>query len=169
MSESSIEEHEEVRIVEADLNHPPHQHAVLELVDAYSRDEMGDGKPLSEEARHGLLPGLRQHPTTLILLACKGEKSVGIAVCFRGFSTFAARPLMNIHDLAVLPGQRGLGIGRRLLEAVERRARELGCCKLTLEVHENNQRARAVYEAAGFAQSVNRAEVGGALFFGKRL
>jgi ribosomal protein S18 acetylase RimI-like enzyme len=130
---------------------------------------MGDGKPLSDEARKDLLPGLRQHPTTLIFLACKGEQPVGIAVCFRGFSTFAARPLMNIHDLAVLPGHRGLGIGRQLLEAVERKAREMGCCKLTLEVHENNLRARGVYESAGFAQSVNRTEVGGALFFGKRL
>lgn len=169
MNKSFIQEDKRIHIVEADLNHPPHQQAVLELVDAYSRDEMGDGKPLSEEARARLLPGLRQHPTTLILLACKGEEPIGIAVCFRGFSTFAARPLMNIHDLAVLPGHRGLGIGRLLLEAVERKAREMGCCKLTLEVHENNRRARGVYEAAGFAQSVNRAEVGGALFFGKRL
>jgi len=40
-------------------------------------------------------------------------------VCFRGFSTFAAAPLINVHDLAVVPGFRGQGIGRRLLEAVE--------------------------------------------------
>src|SRR5688572_4477523 len=94
---------EPVRIVEANLNKPAHQEAVLKLVDAYSMDPMGDGKPLSEEARKRLVPALRQHPTTLIFLACIGAQPIGIAVCFLGFSTFAARPLLNIHDLGVLP------------------------------------------------------------------
>jgi len=42
------------------------------------------------------------------------------------------------------------GVGRALLEAVEARALELGCCKLTLEVHEDNLRARRLYEHFGF-------------------
>ena len=58
--------------------------------------------------------------------------AVGIATCFRGFSTFYARPTIYVHDLSVLPEQRGGGIGRRLLEAVAARARLLVCCKLTL-------------------------------------
>ena len=40
-----------------------------------------------------------------------------------------------------------------------RKAREMGCCKLTLEVLENNRRARQVYEAAGFADPVMDQEV----------
>ena len=158
-----------VRIIEANLDDPAHQQAILQLVDAYSRDEMGDGKPLSDEARNQLLRGLREHPTSLIFLAWKGEEPVGIAVCFRGFSTFAARPLINIHDLAVLPGHRGNGIGPGLLEAVERKARQMGCCKLTLEVLEKNRRARRVYEAAGFAHPVPQGEAGHCLFMSKRL
>src|SRR3954454_22433276 len=145
----------EIRIVEADLDDPVHQKVVLKLVDEYSKDEMGDGKALSDEARKRLVSGLREHPTTMILVAYKREEPIGIAVCFRGFSTFAAQPLMNIHDLAILPGHRGEGIGTRLLKAVEHKARELDCCKLTLEVQENNSRARAVYEAAGFSPSVH--------------
>ena len=158
-----------VRIIQANLEDPAHQRAILSLVDAYSMDAMGDGKPLSDEARKRLLLGLREHPTTLIFLAWKGEEPVGIAVCFRGFSTFAARPLINIHDLAVLPGHRGNGIGPRLLEAVERKARQMGCCKLTLEVLEKNRRARGVYEAAGFAHAVHQGEAGHCLFMSKRL
>src|SRR4051812_3159345 len=130
---------------------------------------MGDGKPLSDEARNQLLPGLRQHPTTLILLAYNLDQPVGIAVCFGGFSTFAAKPLINIHDLAVLPEYRGRGIGRRLLEAVERKARELGCCKLTLEVQEKNRKAKGVYEAAGFTDGVPQAGTGTCFFLSKRL
>ncbi|HYF91123.1 MAG TPA: GNAT family N-acetyltransferase [Symbiobacteriaceae bacterium] len=156
-------------IVEVDLNRPDHQQAVLEMMDAYSMDPMGDGHPLSAEARGDLIPGLRQHPTTLIFLAFAGEEPVGIAVCFRGFSTFAARPLINISDYFVRPEHRGHGAGRLLLEAVERKARETGCCKLTLEVQENNHRARRIYGAMGFAQTVHVAEAGGALFLSKPL
>jgi GNAT superfamily N-acetyltransferase len=158
-----------IQIVEADLARPEHQRAVLELTDAYSRDPMGDGHPLAPEVRESLISGLRQHPTTLIFLAYDGADAVGIATCFLGFSTFAARPLINIHDLGVLPSHRGRGISRRLLEAVERKARALGCCKLTLETQENNHRARKVYAAAGFDRSTYQPEAGGTLFFSKPL
>ena len=49
------------------------------------------------------------------------DNPVGAAVCFIGFSTFAAKPLINIHDFVVLPAARGKGVGRRLLEAVEKK------------------------------------------------
>ena len=158
-----------VEIVEADLQCATHQQAVVTLIDAYALDPMGQGQRLSDETRRALIPGLQQHPTTVIFLACHAGEAVGIAVCFRGFSTFAGRPLINIHDLAVLPAHRGRGIGRRLLEAVERKARETGCCKVTLEVQENNHRARRTYEAAGFVQSVLEEDAGGALFLSKPL
>lgn len=158
-----------VTIVEADLDRPEHADAVLALVDAYARDPMGDGAPLASEVLENLVPGLRAHPTTLVFLAHRGDAPVGIAVCFRGFSTFKARPLVNIHDLAVLPGERGRGTGRRLLEAVERKARDLGCCKLTLEVQEDNRRARRVYAAAGFDRARYVEAAGGALFLSKPL
>jgi len=158
-----------VEIVEADLNQTKHQHAVVELIDAYAMDPMGNDKPLSAEVRRALIPGLQQHPTTVIFLAYQRDKAIGIAVCFLGFSTFAARPLINVHDLAVLPAHRGQGTGRRLLEEVERKAREIGCCKLTLEVQEKNHRARQVYEAAGFAQARYQEAAGGSLFLSKPL
>ena len=160
---------EPTTIVEADLARDDHQEATLRLLDAYAADPMGDGRPLSEAARRDLIPGLRVHPTTLIFLAFRGELPVGLAICFRGFSTFAARPLVNISDYYVPPAERGRGIGRRLMEAIEGRARDLGCCKLTLEVQENNQRARRLYGAAGFAQAVYVAEAGGALCLTKPL
>jgi GNAT superfamily N-acetyltransferase len=158
-----------VEIVEADLDREEHQNAVLELINAYAEDPMGDGEPLSDEVRRSLIPGLRQHPTTLVFLACENGEFIGIAMCFVGFSTFAARPLINIHDLAVLPGYRGRGTGRRLLEAVERKARKMGCCKLTLEVQENNHRARQVYKEAGFSQARYVDAAGGGLFLSKPL
>jgi ribosomal protein S18 acetylase RimI-like enzyme len=158
-----------IEITLADLDLPEHQRAVVELVNAYAMDPMGNGGPLPAKVREALIPGLRKHPTTMIFLAWKGPKAVGIAVCFLGFSTFAARPLVNIHDLAVLPAHRGEGIGRLLLAEVERKAHSLRCCKITLEVLENNRPARKLYASVGFAQAVYQAEAGGALFLAKPL
>jgi ribosomal protein S18 acetylase RimI-like enzyme len=139
-----------VSVIEADLNDPQHQTAIVQLINAYARDPMGDGRDLPAAVRDRLISGLRQHPTTLVLLAFDDATPVGNAVCFVGFSTFAARPLINIHDLAVLPDYRGRGIGHLLLEGVEARGRELGCCRLTLEVREDNQRAQRLYQRFGF-------------------
>lgn len=160
---------ESVEMVEADLNREDHQKAVVYLIDAYAMDPMGNGGPLTGDVKKALIPGLKKHPTTLILLAFLNGHAVGIAVCFVGFSTFAARPLINIHDLAVLPAYRGDGVGKLLLDGVERKARDMGCCKVTLEVLENNRRAMKIYEAAGFARATYTVEAGGALFFAKDL
>jgi len=156
-----------IEVVVADLNRAEHQQAVIALVDAYAADPMGNGESLTDEVRQSLIQGLQEHPTTIIFLAYQESNAVGIAVCFKGFSTFAARPLINIHDFAVLPTFRGQGIGQRLLEEIGRRAKEMGCCKLTLEVQENNCRARQVYEAAGFAQAQYEEAAGRALFYSK--
>src|SRR5262245_41050475 len=131
-----------LQILQADLANLSHARAVVELTDAYAADEMGNGERLPAAVLARLVPALRDHPTTIILLACLGDQPIGIATCFLGFSTFAARPLVNIHDLAVLPEFRGRGIGRALLAAVDAKARELGCVKVTLEVLENNYPAR---------------------------
>ena len=139
------------------------------MVDAYSRDPMGDGAPLSPEARERLIPGLRKHPTTLVFLAYDADTPVGVAVCFLGFSTFAAKPLVNLHDVSILPTHRGRGIGRALLAAVEVRARELGCCKLTLEVLDQNHRALRTYAAAGFQRYALQPGAGEAIFLSKPL
>src|SRR5262249_14428035 len=144
----------EVTIVEARLSRDRDARDVRAMTAAYAMDPMGNGGALAEDVLDRLIPGLQQCPGTLIFLAYLDERAVGIATCFAGFSTFQARPLINIHDLAVIPDVRGHGIGRRLLAVVEARARELGCCKLTLEVQENNRGARRLYVQAGFAQAV---------------
>ena len=158
-----------IRIVEANLSLRADQEAVLAMVDAYSRDAMGDGKPLDQDVRAQLIHGLRRHPTTLIFLAFDGDQPVGAAVCFIGFSTFAAKPIINIHDFVVLPTSRGKGIGRQLLEAVETKAKELGCCKLTLEVMDKNHQAVRMYQAAGFERYALQEEAGAAIFMSKPL
>ena len=159
----------EMTIIEADLDQPEHQEAVVTLVDAYAQDPMGQGRPLDPQVKRDLVPGLQDLPTTIIFLAYHDQQPAGIAVCFKAFSTFNARPLINIHDLAVLPDYRGEGIARQLLAAVEHKAHALSCCKITLEVQENNRRARKVYAAAGFMQAEYVPDAGLSLFLVKNI
>jgi ribosomal protein S18 acetylase RimI-like enzyme len=152
----------------ADLANPRDADAVVALLDAYARDPRGGGTPLADEVRQRLVAGLRTHPTTRIWLAIDGGECVGVCVAFTGFSTFQGRPLLNIHDLAVLPGQRNRGTGRALLAAAEAHARASGCCKLTLEVQEDNAPARHLYERFGF-RDVVYGDSGPTRFLGKSL
>jgi ribosomal protein S18 acetylase RimI-like enzyme len=144
----------DVTIREANLHDAADCSSLVDILDSYASDPIGLGKPLSPEVRSRLPEGLRNHPTTLVLLALAAERPVGIAICFLGFSSFNARPLLNIHDLAVIPEWRGKGVGKALLAAVEAKAVERGCRKLTLEVQDHNRRARALYEHVGFADVV---------------
>ncbi|MEO0531181.1 MAG: GNAT family N-acetyltransferase [Planctomycetota bacterium] len=159
----------ELVIRRADLASDADAAVVVALLDAYARDPMGDGEPLAADVRERLVPALREHPTTLIWLAWLDEKPVGIVTAFVGFSTFRARPLINLHDVAVLPDARGQGVGRALLAAVEEHAMAIGCCRLTLEVLEANHRAKGLYESVGFSQATYLEDAGAALFFVKSL
>lgn len=139
----------ELELVEADLSNPDHGQSIIELLDvlACSPD---DGQPLPDDVRQVLISRMREFPGTLVFLAFAEQIAVGLAICFPGFSTFRAAPLLNIHDLAVRPEYRGRGVARRLLGHIEQRARETGCRRLTLEVREDNLKARQLYESFGF-------------------
>lgn len=158
-----------LRIVAVDLNDPAMASAWLALLDHYAHDPMGGGSGLSDYAKANLVRELADLPTFHGALAFSGENAVGLINCFAGFSTFAARPLLNVHDIVTRAGHRGQGIGQALLLWAENRARELGCCKLTLEVLSNNTRALASYERAGFAPYVLDPQAGHALFLQKYL
>lgn len=140
----------DVTIRDADLSDARQAAALVAMVDGYARGPEGQGAPLTEGARERLAGGLRAHPAAFVLMAFANDEPVGIAVCVWGFSTFAGRPSVNLHDLAVTPEHRGRGIGRALLRAVADRARERNACKVTLEVHASNARAKALYESEGF-------------------
>lgn len=141
-------------IREAHLDDAHDAEAVVKLVDSYASDIIGGGKHLPPEVKERLIPALMAHPSKLIFLAYKGEEAVGLALCFIGFSSFQARPLLNIHDLAVLPDHRGGNIGQRLIEAVAVQGREMGCCKMTLEVRPDNEPGLALYKKTGFSRSM---------------
>lgn len=156
-------------IVIADLRRARDAADLVALLDTYARDPMGGGAPLPESVKARLPADLAGFPTSLVLLARVDGVAAGAAVCFVGYSTFAAAPLLNLHDFVVAPPFRGRGVARALLERLAVEARARGCCKVTLEVLENNHRARAIYERAGFAGYELDPAAGKALFLQRRL
>ncbi len=127
-----------------------HRDALVMLLDAYAQDPMGGGEPLSAEVKARLCDDMAARPTVASFIAWLDGAPVGLVNCVEGFSTFKSRPLMNIHDLAVLPGHRGMGIGQALMQAAQAHAQARGCCKLTLEVLTGNARALRSYAQFGF-------------------
>lgn len=146
-----------------------HAQALLTVLDGYARDPSGGGTGLTDDVKARLPALLAQQAHYIGLLAFEGDRPVGLVNAFIGVSTFKAKPLLNIHDIAVEPDRRGAGIGRRLLAAAEALAREHGCCKLTLEVLEGNQTAVGLYRAVGFAAYELDPAMGAARFFEKWL
>ncbi len=55
-----------------------------------------------------------------------------------------------LYRVAVHPGARRHGVGRLLIEELERRLRELGVPKVNLLVHRDNHVACAFWEAVGY-------------------
>jgi len=143
-----------VRVVRADYANPVHAAALVMLLDAYASDPMGGGEGLSDFAKVNLVPSLAARPQAFSVLAFLGTDDstpVGLINGIEGFSTFACKPLVNVHDVAVLPGYRGQRIGEQMLALVERIAVERGACKLTLEVLSGNGGAVKLYQRVGFA------------------
>jgi len=159
----------DVRVAAVDLDDPAQAASFLALLDHYARDPMGGGDGLHPGVRARLPAALRMQPGFHGALAWQGADAVGLINCFTGFSTFAAQALLNVHDIVVHQDERGRGIGQSLLAWAETRARELGCCKLTLEVLSRNERAMASYRRAGFVPYELDPAAGQALLLQKKL
>lgn len=99
-----------------------------------------------------LVDGLRNHPVSRNWLAWDLSTApptpIGCAICQIGFSTFLAKPTLNLHDLFVLASHRDRGVGGMLMQSLHRAAEELGCGKVTLEVNRTNEAGQALLPAS---------------------
>lgn len=138
-----------VTVLRADLDDPEHASAIVDLLDGYARDPMGGEQPLPDEVKATLVAGLRETPAR-VWLARDADAYVGIVVAFANYSTFAAKPRWNVHDVAVSAAARGKGVGRALLERVIADAADAGASAVSLEVRQDNAPARHLYASLGF-------------------
>ena len=158
-----------VSVKVVDFHDPVQQLELIGLLDMYARDPMGGGEALADEVKRRLCSDLANFPSAVSFMAYVSGQPVGLLNAMMGYSTFKAKPLMNVHDIAVMPASRGRGIGQALLTAAESYAFGHGCCKLTLEVLSGNHSAMRSYERFGFEQYSLLPENGQALFMQKWL
>ena len=136
-----------------DFNSDFHCNKVLELIDHYMSDPMGNSPLLNNKEKIILLEGLKNHSFSFILFVSVEEVIVGMVTCFINFSTFKARHYLNIHDIIILKDYRGKGLGRKLLEKCISISMDRNYCKITLEVREDNYNAKQLYKNLGFNES----------------
>lgn len=158
-----------IEIIEADISMPAHANAMVQLMDEYALDPMGGGQGLSDYVKANLSVELAKRKAAHVILALVDGEPAGLVVCLEGFSTFACKPLLNIHDVIVALPYRGRGLSKLLLQKAEEIALDLGCCKLTLEVLEGNHVAQSAYKACGFSGYELNPQMGKALFWEKKL
>lgn len=157
----------------ADYTQTAQADAVVQLLNAYATDPMGGATPLNEAVKSTLIEKLMHVPGAFSVLgyAVEGDTRTPIALanCFTGFSTFKAKPLINIHDCYVDSNYRGKHVGQLLLAEIERIAKAKGCCKITLEVLQGNKLAQGAYLKFGFVAYALDDTSGQALFWEKPL
>jgi GNAT superfamily N-acetyltransferase len=99
------------------------------------------------------LPAQIGHGDYEIRLACDGAAIIGFAkigpVAFPGDWPADA---IELHQLYVLGGWHGEGVGPALMDWTIARARALGRSEMILSVYIDNHRARRFYERYGFAE-----------------
>jgi len=139
-------------LLPVDLNKEEHRQQLIRLLDTYMQDEMGGGGSMTEMLAPQILDGLINYPGYLGFFVLIDDQFAALANCNRNFSTFKAKPLINIHDLIVHPDFRGKGAGKFLLNGITSYAEKNGCCRINLEVRNDNMIAQHLYKKCGFAE-----------------
>jgi ribosomal protein S18 acetylase RimI-like enzyme len=135
--------------------------AIGQLLDAFNQefDEPTPGPAALAERVQALLSG----GDTLVLLA--GDGPDGVAVLRLRAAIWSAGLECYLAELYVTPARRGQGLGRALMEAAIREARDRGADTIDIGVDEPDLIARRLYESLGFT---NRADDGSLMFVYER-
>jgi GNAT superfamily N-acetyltransferase len=141
----------------------------LKLLQEYATDPMGGGEALPESSVHNLVEEMKKREILNAYLAFVDGIPAGVTTTIDSFSTFACKPLLNVHDFAVTEPFRRKGVAKALLSFVIERARENGMCKVTLEVLQGNTPAKGCYAGLGFEPYVLDEANGVAEFWSKKL
>ena len=139
------------------------------LLNHYALADPGGGGGLPNEVKQHLVSRLAEVSHAFSLICYVDQKPAGLVNALHGFSTFKAKPLINIHDLVVHEDFRRQGISQLLLAEVEKIAQQNSCCKVTLEVLDKNFPAINAYEKFGFASYGLNPAYGKAIFLEKYL
>ncbi|MFY9151246.1 MAG: GNAT family N-acetyltransferase [Prolixibacteraceae bacterium] len=146
----------ELSIQKVDLQNEEHCTQVIKLLNDYMNDPMGNNSPMDKRLAPRIISGLKAHSAFLGFFVLAGNQFAGLANCNINFSTFQAKPLINIHDFIVAPKFRNLGAGSFLIRGIVNYASKNEFCRVNLEVREDNITAKLLYRKMGFSDCVPR-------------
>jgi GNAT superfamily N-acetyltransferase len=112
------------------------------------------------------LPGQYAPPSGALLLA-RIETGPAGCVALRALGS----SVLEMKRLYVRPSARGVGLGKRLVEAAVSIARQSGCAELRLDTLETMELAQALYRGFGFVEipPYGKAFIPGTRFYGLAL
>ena len=142
-----------VEINEADCSRQEDGEKFVRLLDSYCRTSAGGGAGLAEEVGKRLLDELPRYRNAIAFLSSEQEELTGVILGSYNLYVFSGRPSANVQFLFVRPEHQRRGIARHLVLAFENKARALGCCKVSLEVREHNESARALYGSLAYRRA----------------
>jgi len=123
--------------------------AIVPLFDAYRRFY---AQPADlQRARDFLLERFERGESAILLAELDGRPA-GFTQLYPMFSSVRTARIWVLNDLYIDEAARRHGVGRALLDAAARFAKEQGAAGLVLETTRDNAPARALYRAAGWKE-----------------
>lgn len=110
--------------------------------------EFGEQTPPVEDAARRAAEHMEGGHSTFLLV---GEGPDGFAQLRYRPSLYSDGLECHLQELYVVPGMRGQGLGRALMEATLEEARAAGASHIDLGTSEDDLAARALYESLGFS------------------
>jgi len=110
-------------------------------------DEFDEPTPEPEVAAQRIAQHIERGDSTFLVI---GDGPEGFAQLRYRASLYAKGTEAHLQELYVVPGQRGRGLGRVLLDAAMEEARTAGAGFIDLATSEDDVAARGLYESAGF-------------------
>jgi ribosomal protein S18 acetylase RimI-like enzyme len=141
-----------MQFTKVDLNNPDHCTQLIKLLNDYMLEPMGNNQPMDSELAPQIISGLKNYQGYLGFFAIDSHDYIALANCNQNFSTFKAKPILNIHDFIVTSVHRGKGVGVFLMNELLNYAEKNGFCRVNLEVRTDNSNAKALYQKLGFAE-----------------
>jgi ribosomal protein S18 acetylase RimI-like enzyme len=134
-----------IRVIRATPDDAPR---LAPLFDAY---RVFYGKPADPAAALGFITDRLTRDESAVYLALlhepqtRTDQAIGFVQLYPSFTSIGMRRIWTLNDLFVEPDHRNRGVGRLLMQAAEKHARETGAASLNLLTAHDNLPAQALY------------------------
>lgn len=91
-----------------------------------------------------------ERPDYFVYIAEDNNKLIGLMTFSVRSVVRYSRPIAQLEELFVLEDFRKLGIGRKFIDILETKSKELNCCNIYIESRNDKKVAHEVYQRLGY-------------------